>query len=76
MEKCMHRPAGLAFGSFSALMTARSRSSVCILALYVARICGVSCSGIQVRAPMGSDSVYRNGLWPRGLLIRQPLQRG
>ena len=26
------------------------------------RTCGVSCSGIQLRAPIGSDCVYMNGL--------------
>ena len=58
----MNSPLRFAFGSFSALMSASAREPVCTTALYVARTCGVSCSGIQVRAAMGSDWVYRNGV--------------
>src|SRR5277367_1444671 len=59
-----YSPLALCLGSFSALMTARTPRSVWIVAVYVARTCGVSCRGIQLRAPIGSDWVYRNALCP------------
>src|SRR5580698_7065039 len=57
-----YSPLDLCLGSFSALMTARRPRSVWIVAVYVARTWGVSCRGIQLRAPIGSDWVYRNPL--------------
>lgn len=55
-------PVRFAFGSFLALITAITSLLVRTCAVYVARTCGVSCSGIQLRAPMGSDSVYMSDL--------------
>ena len=55
------RAGTLPSGWAAALITARSPASVATRAVYVTRTPGLSCSGIQLRAWIACDCVYRNG---------------